>query len=700
MKEIVNLEVGNRKMEIITGYLAGQADGAVTVSCEGTVVLVTVVASREVREGIDFLPLTVDYREKTSAAGKIPGGFFKREGRPTEKEILTARLIDRPIRPLFPKGLRNEIQVIAWVLSADGQNDPDVLCLSGASAALSISGIPFAGPVGAVRVGLIGEEFIINPTYDQIEESSLDIVVAGTRQAIIMVEGGAKGVSEEVLLRALAEGQKALQAICAAQEELREKVKPEPRVFSIQTASQELINRVEELLSPRLPEVLKIQEKKERNEALRELKEKVWEQLSEAEPESEEWEFSAAYKEIFKKTMRNQILETGKRIDGRGADDIRPIDCQLGVFPRTHGSAVFSRGETQALVLTTLGTKSDRQRIEGLVDEERRKRFMLHYNFPPFCTGEARPMRGPKRREIGHGNLAERSLLPVLPSEEEFPYTIRVVSDILSSNGSSSMASVCGGSLSLMDAGVPVTAAVAGIAMGLLKETDRTVILTDILGSEDALGDMDFKIAGTREGITSLQMDIKAGGLPEDIMEEALTKAKRARLKILDKMDETRSEPRPEISPYAPKIIALQIDPDKIGLVIGPKGKNIKALEKTGVRIEIEDDGLVSISSSDLDAAEKARESIEALVAEVEVGETYRGKVVSVKNFGAFVEILPGKDGLVHISELENFRVKRVEDVLNEGDTVMVKVIAIDNLGRIKLSRKQALDEKKEEKRE
>jgi len=696
MKETVNLEVGNRNMEIATGYLAGQADGAVTVSYEGTVVLVTVVASGEIREGTDFLPLTVDYREKTSAAGKIPGGFFKREGRPTEKEILTARLIDRPIRPLFPSGLRNDIQVIAWVLSADGQNDPDVLCINGASAALGISGIPFAGPVGAVRVGLIKEEYVVNPTYDQMEESLIDIVVAGTAEAVIMVEGGAREVSEDVLLRAISEGQEALRSICAAQEELIEKVKPEPLAFELQEASPESVKRVGELVSDRLVNILKISGKKPRNEALAELKQEAREQLCGEGKDLEDWEFASAYEEILKKTMRSQILETARRCDGRGVDEIRPIECQVGVFPRTHGSAVFSRGETQALVLTTLGTKSDRQRIEGLVDEERRKRFMLHYNFPPFCTGEARPMRGPKRREIGHGNLAERSLRPVLPSEEEFPYTIRVVSDILSSNGSSSMASVCGGSLSLMDAGVPVTSAVAGIALGLMKEGDKTVILTDILGSEDALGDMDFKIAGTRRGITSLQMDIKARGIGEEIMKEALSRAQQARMKILDKMDETRSGHRPEISPYAPKIIALQIDPDKIGLVIGPKGKNIKALEKTGVSIEIEDDGLVSISSSDLEAADRARKSIEALVAEVEVGETYRGKVVNVKNFGAFVEILPGKDGLVHISELENYRVKRVEDVVREGDEVTVKVIAIDNLGRIKLSRKQALEKKEE----
>lgn len=693
METQISCQVGERNLTIASGQLAQQANGAVTVSYEGTVVLVTVVAEKNVREGIDFLPLTVDYREKTSAAGKIPGGFFKREGRPTEKEILTARLIDRPIRPLFPQGLRNDIQVVAWVLSADGQNDPDILCINGASAALMVSGIPFAGPIGAVRVGVIGDQFVINPTLAQMEKSKLNLVLVGTKTALITVEGWADVVNEELILQAIRAGHQALGGITDAQEELRQEVAPEPIEFNLQLPPEDVVRKMEESISPELSRSLVIEKKKERGRALADLKEKSREKFRTENPDTEEWVFDAAFEAGVKKYTREMILKEGKRSDGRTPDEIRPISCQVGVFPRTHGSAIFSRGETQALVLTTLGTKSDKQRIDGLEEEEKKKRFMLHYNFPPFCTGEVAPMRGPKRREIGHGVLAERSLMPLLPPEDEFPYTIRVVSDILSSNGSSSMASVCGGSLSLMDAGVPVKSAVAGIAMGLLKEGEQTVILTDILGSEDALGDMDFKVAGTREGVTGLQMDIKVSGISEELMKLALEKARQARIKVLEKMDVVQNQPRPDISQYAPKILSLQIDPDKIGLVIGPKGKNVKALEKTGVTVEIEDDGCITISSADLGAAQRAKETIEKMVEEVEVGSIYRGTVKTVKEFGAFVEILPGKDGLVHISELADYRVRRVEDVLKEGDETTVKVIAIDNLGRIKLSRKQALAE-------
>ncbi len=691
MEKQVSCEVGGRNLTFATGELARQADGAVMVTYEGTVVLVTAVVSKNVREGTDFLPLTVDYREKTSAAGKIPGGFFKREGRPTEKEILTARLIDRPLRPLFPEGLRNDVQIVAWVLSADGQNDPDILCINGASAAIQVSGIPFEGPaIGAVRVGMIGDEFIINPTLAQLEESKLNVVVVGTKDSLNMVEGGAGVVSEEVLLEAILAGQKALGPSIDAQNKLREEVAPEPLEFELQLPSDELVEKVDQKVSAEIDGILSIGGKQERNQALSDLKQKIAEEMEAEDPELSKLMLAAAFKKAVKKYSRAKIIEAGKRVDGRKTDEVREISCRVGILPRTHGSAVFNRGETQSLVLTTLGTPSDKQRIDGLEEEEKKKRFMLHYNFPAFCTGEAYPSRGPKRREIGHGALAERSLSAVLPTEDDFPYTIRVVADVLASNGSSSMASICGGSLSLMDAGVPLQSAVAGIAMGLLKEGDKTVILTDILGSEDALGDMDFKVAGTRQGVTGFQMDIKVSGISKEIMEAALEEARKARLFILGKMDEVQSQPRPEISPYAPKILSLQIDPDKIGLVIGPKGKNIKALEKTGVKIDIEDDGFIVISSTDLEAARKAKAYIEGMTKEAEVGGVYSGTVRSIKQFGAFIEILPGKDGLCHISELAEQRVRQVEDVVKEGDQVTVKVIGIDAQGRIKLSLKQA----------
>jgi len=682
-------QMGDTTFEITTGELARQADGAVTVTCGGTVVLVTVVAAGSCREGTDFLPLTVDYREKTSAAGKIPGGFFKREGRPTEKEILTCRLIDRPLRPLFQDGMRNDLQIVAWVLSADGQNDPDVLGINGASAALMVSGIPFDGPVGGVRIGMIGDEYIINPTTDQLEESRMDLILVGTETSVNMVEGWAGILSEDIILGAIQAGQAALGPIINIQKELRTEVAPEPREFDLQIPSDELIRQVDERAASELIPVLNIREKKARSQAVSEIKEAIRAEMLENDPELAGWAFSAAFKKALKKYSRKMIIEEGKRSDGRSTDEVREISCRVGVLPRTHGSALFSRGETQVLAMATMGTASDRQRIDGLGEEEK-KRFMLHYNFPAFSTGEARMNRGPKRREIGHGALAERSLLQVLPSEEECPYTIRIVADVLSSNGSSSMASICGGSLSLMDAGIAIKKPVAGIAMGLLQEGEDTVILTDILGSEDALGDMDFKLAGTEDGVTGLQMDIKIAGISEDIMKAALAQARVARLHILGKMNEVLSEAKAEMSPYAPKILSIQIDPDKIGLVIGPKGKNIKALEKTGVKIDIEDDGLVAISSSDIEAARKARDTIELMTAEVEIGKTYRGKVKTIKQFGAFVELIPGKDGLCHISELAEHRVNKVEDVMNEGDMVNVKVIAIDNLGRIKLSHKQA----------
>lgn len=689
MEIIKKCRMGDKPLEIATGELARQADGAVTVTCEGTVVLVTVVAADEFREGTDFLPLTVDYREKTSAAGKIPGGFFKREGRPTEKEILTCRLIDRPLRPLFPDGMRNDIQVVAWVLSADGQNDPDILCINGASAALMVSGIPFNGPIGGVRVGMIGDQFIINPTVAQLEESKMDLVLVGTKTSINMVEGWAGILSEDVILQAIKVGQSALGPIIDLQNDLKSEVSPEPREFELQIPSEVLIQQVEERAGCELIPALKIREKKARNQAVSEIKKNIFQEISVNDTDLPEWAFSAAFKKAVKKYSRKMIIEEGRRSDERAVDEVREISCRVGLLPRTHGSALFTRGETQVLAMTTLGTASDRQRIDGLGEEEK-KRFMLHYNFPSFSTGEARVDRGPKRREIGHGMLAERSILQVLPSEDECPYTIRVVADVLSSNGSSSMASICGGSLSLMDAGIALKKPVAGIAMGLLKEGDNTVILTDILGSEDALGDMDFKLAGTEDGVTGFQMDIKIAGISEEIMKKALEQARLARIHILKKMNEVQSEASAEMSPYAPKILSLQIDPDKIGLVIGPKGKNIKSMEKEGVKIDIEDDGFITISSSDIEAARKVRDTIELMTAEVEIGKTYRGTVKTIKQFGAFIELVPGKDGLCHISEMADHRVNRVEDVMKEGDVVSVKVIAIDNLGRIKLSHKQA----------
>lgn len=691
MTESVSVQIRNT-MTIETGKMARQANGSAVVRYGDTMVFAAVCSDKP-REGIDFFPLTVDYREKTSAAGKFPGGFFKREGRPTEKEILTARLIDRPIRPLFPEGFFNEIQVMSTVFSADEENDPDVLAINAASAALVISDIPFLGPIGGVRVGLLGDEFVINPTYEQLKESRLELMMAGTKNAVVMVEGEAKIVSEEILMGALNFGHEHIRQIVAAQEELAKKVGKPKEDFEPDPVDEPLKKKVLSLASAKLNEAVLIPEKKSREEALSELQQSVIDSILEEDPEADEKVIKEFIHDEEKKIVREAILERGARADGRGVKDIRPISIEVGLLPRTHGSALFTRGETQSLAMITLGSVSDEQRVEGY-EGERTKSFLLHYNFPSFSVGEIRPIRGPGRREIGHGALAEKALLAVMPDQDTFPYTVRVVSDILESNGSSSMASVCSGSLSMMDAGVPVREPVAGIAMGLVKENERAEILSDILGSEDHLGDMDFKVAGTREGITAFQMDLKVEGISEEIMRRALDQAREGRLHILEQMDKVISKPRESLSAYAPRIITLTINPDKIGLLIGPGGKTIrKIIEETGCQIDVEDDGRVFISSTQADMAEKAIEQVKGITAEAEVGKIYKGTIKNILDFGAFAEVLPGKEGLIHISQLAPYRVNRVEDEVRIGDEVWVKVTEFDEKGRMNLSRKEAMAE-------
>ena len=694
------IPLGEKELIIETGKMAKQASGAVTARCGDTIVLSAVVMADKPREGIDFFPLTVDYREKTSAAGRFPGGYIKREGRPTEKEILTCRLTDRPLRPLFPTGMFQEVQVVSEVLSADDENDPDILAGVAASAALTLSDIPFAGPVGMVRVGLVEGELVINPIHEQMETSLLDIVIAGTEEAVTMVEGSAKFVSEKTFLEAIGVAHDAIKKIAQSISELRERCGTPKAELPLLSVSEELTAKVEELVGAEIVPAISIPEKAARNEAVGSLKERLVTELigEEEDPPYSEAQIKMAFKEIQQKRLRGLALNEGRRADGRGLLDIRPITCEVGLLPRTHGSALFTRGETQALTTLTLGTVSDQQRADTLIGEKT-KRFMLHYNFPPFCVGEVRPIRGPRRRDIGHGVLAERALLSLLPDDVEFPYTIRITSDILESNGSSSMATVCAGSLALMDAGVPVSAATSGIAMGLIKERDRHVVLADILGIEDALGDMDFKVAGTREGITAFQMDIKTAGITKEIMADVLREAQRARFHVLDNMNAALDKPRPSISVYAPRITIIQIDPEKIGAVIGPGGSVIRNItSETGAVIDIEDSGKVTIASTSGESAEKALKAIEALTADVEIGKIYRGTVKNILDFGAFVEVLPGKEGLVHISRLAAYRVARVQDVLNVGDEVMVKVTEIDDRGRINLSRRDALSDSEREK--
>jgi len=688
----IELDFHGRPLSIEVGRLAKQADGAALVRYGETVVLVTAVATRELKLDTDFFPLTVDYQEKTFAAGKIPGGFFKREGRPSEKEILTCRLIDRSIRPLFSEGLRCETQVIATVLSADRENDPDVVAMLGTSVALHVSDIPFNGPLAGVRIGRTKGQWVMNPTQGQLEESDVDIFLSGSRDAIVMVEGGAQMVPEDEILEALFAGHAAIQPLIQIQEEIRREVGKPKREVPLAEFDRAVVRRVEELALTRLKQALEIPEKLERYKRIAEVKGEVVPQALAEFPEKQK-DIKGAFDELKRNVFRGLVIHQERRIDGRGLKDIRPITCEIEVLPRTHGSALFTRGETQALVVTTLGTTSDEQRVDALLGEHFKK-FMLHYNFPPFSVGEVKFLRGPGRREIGHGNLAERALVPVLPSEESFPYTIRIVSEILESNGSTSMATVCGGSLSLMDAGVPVTAPVAGIAMGLIKEGEHVRVLSDILGDEDHLGDMDFKVAGTAEGVTSLQMDIKVNGVDREIMRQALHQAKQGRLHILGIMNSTLPAARTNVSGHAPRIITLKVKPDKIREIIGPGGKVIRGIiEATGVKMDVEDDGTVTIASVDEAASQKAVEMVQRIAAEAEVGKIYKGTVRKIVEFGAFVEILPGTDGLIHISQLAPERVRKVTDVLKEGDEVMVKVLEIDRQGKIRLSRKEALQE-------
>ncbi|MCZ6490567.1 MAG: polyribonucleotide nucleotidyltransferase [Acidobacteria bacterium] len=691
-----SIELGNKKLELETGRLAKQADGSVYLRFGDTALLVTACALRESREGISFFPLTVDYREYTYAAGKIPGGFIKREGRPSEKETVTCRLIDRPIRPLFPEGFRSETQVIAMVLSADTDNDPDVISIVGASAALYLSDIPFYNPIGAVRVGHVDGQFIINPTYAEKRSSLLNIVVVGTEKAIVMVEAGGLEVSEEMVNEAIQFGHAAVKKIVAALKELYQRMGIQKRKVEPLPDQSALQQEIESKWRKRLEEALDTsrQSKLESQRRVEDLRN----ELLASYPAGEEETAKAAaglLHSVEERIFREDLLKHRRRPDHRAQDEIRAVSCEAGFLPRTHGSSLFTRGETQALVTATLGTSEDVQRLDT-IEGDTHKRFMLHYNFPPFSVGEVRFMRGPGRREIGHGALAERALVNMIPDEETFPYTLRVVSDILESNGSSSMATVCGASLALMDAGVPLKAPVAGVAMGLVMEGDQYAILTDIAGAEDHFGDMDFKVTGTSRGITALQMDIKVEGITPAIMAEALEQARKARLFILGKMLETLPEPRKDISPYAPRIFTIKISTDKIRDVIGPGGKTIRSIiERTGVKINVEDDGRINIASSDENSAQQAIQIIQDLTAEAEVGKTYLGKVVRLAEFGAFVEIIPGTDGLLHISEVAEHRIKSVRDELKEDDQVLVKVLTVEG-NRIKLSRKAVLREQRD----
>ena len=692
MKKYCKVEVAGCEVSFESGKIAKQANGAVMVRKGDTMVLVTAVSARKGREGIDFFPLTVDYQEKTYAAGKIPGGFFKREGRLSDRETLTSRLIDRPLRPLFPKGFTCETQVIATVMSTDNVNDPAILALTGASAALMVSDIPFDGPVAGVRVVRVNGELIVNPTFAETDESDLDVIMACSREAVVMVEGGAQEVDEQVMLEALELGHQAAQPFIDAQLEMVSQAGLEKREVVAPVLNDELVAIVNEYYADRFEEGIKVSDKLERQDYFSLLKDEIRVRLAESEiPDND---LGEVFERRLGRTIRRQISDQGLRIGGRKVDEVRDIATEVSLLPRTHGSALFTRGETQAIVTATLGTSVDEQRIDSLRGNTFND-FMLHYNFPPYSVGEARFLRGPGRREIGHGTLARRALQAILPGAEKFPYTIRIVSDITESNGSSSMASVCGGSLALMDAGVPIKAPVAGIAMGLVQEGEQFIVLSDILGDEDHVGDMDFKVTGTRDGITAIQMDIKINGISREIMGKALAQAKAGRLHILDKMAESMTEPRAELSDYAPRIMTIKIDPDKIRDVIGPGGKNIRAItEKSGAKIDIDDSGEIKIASVDGQASEIAIALIRDLTQEAEVGKIYLGKVQRIMDFGAFVEIFPGTDGLLHVSQIAEERVKEVRDYLKEGDEVMVKVIEVDRQGKIRLSRKEAMRDK------
>jgi polyribonucleotide nucleotidyltransferase len=689
MSRKLEIDLAGRRLSLETGRLAKQAHGSVLAQYGETVVLATVTSDYEGRDKVDFLPLTVDYAEKTFAAGKIPGGFFKREGRASEKEILTSRLIDRALRPLFPKGYDRETQIIVTVLSADRENDTEALSLIAASAALQVSDVPHNGPVAALRMGRIDGKIAVSPTIGNLENSDISLMVAAKPDSIVMLEGGAEVVDEDTVVEALFTAHEAMQPLFEMQEELRNLAGKPKREFTQKALDPELLAAVKQQIGDGIERALSIASKKERNTALYSLTDQVVAQLGERFAERSS-ELAEACDKLVRERVRSEILDKGRRIDDRKPTDIRALSAEVQVLPRTHGSAVFSRGETQVLATATLGTGSDEQKIDALLGE-RFKKFMLHYNFPPFSTGEVKFLRAPSRREIGHGALAERALTPVLPDEADFPYTIRVVSEVLESNGSSSMATVCGGTLALMDAGVPIKAPVAGIAMGLVKEGDKVAVLTDILGDEDHLGDMDFKVAGTASGVTAIQMDNKAGGITREILRQALYQARDARLFILSVMEKALATPRKDISAYAPRIVTIHIKPDKIREVIGPGGKVIRSLvEETGAKIDIEDDGTVLIASADGPSLEKAIAAIQAICAEPEVGKIYHGKVRKVVEFGAFVEIMPGTDGLLHISQLSEERVRRVEDVVREGDEVDVKVLDVDRSGKIRLSLREA----------
>jgi polyribonucleotide nucleotidyltransferase len=686
----VEFEIGGRMMTIETGKMAKQANGAVTVRYADSMVIATVCASTEPREGQDFFPLTVEYREKSYAAGKIPGGFFKREGRPSEKEILSARIIDRPIRPLFPDDFKGDTQCIAYVISHDQKNDTDILALIGTAAAIAVSDIPIAKTIAAVRVGRIDGQLVVNPTIDTLDQSDFNITMAGSADSITMVEGGAREVSEEDIIEALMFGHDHIKMIVAKIEELKAAAGKPVFEYTKSAIDPAIVDKVKELAGSKFDQFNRISDKDTRRTEKKKFQKEVLTAMAETFPEKE-GNIKEVLEELDSHSMRSMILKENIRIDGRGPDDIREITCDVGLLPRAHGSALFTRGQTQALVAVTLGTKIDEQRLDEL-EGESTKSYMLHYNFPPFSTGETKPIRGTSRREIGHGNLAERALQPVIPAEGSFPYTVRVVSDVMESNGSSSMATVCGASLALMDAGVPIKTAIAGIAMGLIKENDKVVILTDILGDEDHFGDMDFKVAGSAEGVTSIQMDIKITGLDIETMRQALGRARKARLHILEKMNATIGKHRDQLSEFAPRILILKINPSKIGEVIGPGGKIIRAIvEETGAKIDISDDGTVFIASVSAEAGKAALARVQAIVEEPEMGKIYSGIVRRVTDFGAFVEIIPGTDGLVHISELDVNRVRSVSDVCKVGDRMEVKVINIDGDGKVRLSRKALL---------
>ncbi len=703
MQQKVTAKIGGNEIFIETGKIARLADGAVIVTCADTTVLVCAVSALAIKEGQDFFPLTVDYREKAAAAGKFPGGYFKREGRPTEKETLTSRMIDRPLRPLFPKGYFYDTQIISILLSADGQNDPDMLAINGASAALSVSDIPFAGPIGAVRVGRVNGEFVANPTHDERAQSDLDLVYVGNENDVIMIEGSANEMPEAEFTKALEFAHTHAREMIRAQKELASRVAKAKRDAQLLPVKQELVDIVRQVVGDRIEQALHTEGKSARAKAIDVLRDEVKSAILEKFPETNSFAINQAFESVEKKTFRASILEKQRRVDGRGYTDLRQISCEVSVLPRAHGSAIFQRGETQALALATLAPIEEAQMIDAYGGGEQSKRFILHYNFPPFSVGETGRTGGPGRREIGHGALAERSLEPVVPSENEFRYAIRISSEIMESNGSTSMASVCGGMLALMDAGVPVKGMVAGISVGLVTETGedgqwkRYELLTDIIGSEDHYGDMDFKLCGTDTGVTGFQLDLKLPGIGLNIMAEAIQRAKEARTKILEIMRATMDKPRTELSKYAPRIETIKINPEKIGALIGPGGKTIKGIvAETGAEINIEDDGSVHIYATTGESMARAKEIIGGMTREIEIGVTYQGRVVTTKEFGAFVEVFPGKDGLVHISELADFRVKRTEDVVNIGDMIWVKCIGIDDKGRVKLSRKAALKERAE----